>query len=225
METLGFAHTESGLVADPRSNKIHETDKPVVPMAVFMQTQFNNQRSFFYPYFASLPKGCQNAICWPDDRLQKMFRPSIVKEIQKRREDLRYIATKLGLDPPDFLEKFSLVKSRYWKDPSNEMESTLVPIADMLNHAPPGKKGSLLTFTSRNNKGALLRQADVDAVAGDEIWDSYGEKHNGLLLKEYGFTVIKNPIDTCASLQAILLDEYINEHIVLPDGVKCAPKS
>eukprot|EP00457_Paulinella_chromatophora_P008945 gb/GEZN01008994.1/.p1 GENE.gb/GEZN01008994.1/~~gb/GEZN01008994.1/.p1 ORF type:complete len:398 (+),score=62.56 gb/GEZN01008994.1/:40-1233(+) len=223
METLGFAHAESTLNVSATTQKTRQQDAFISAIAVFLAVHFHDTEHFFYPYFASLPRGCQMALCWSDEKLQEIFRPTKLQEIQAQRHNYVYIAEKLGLEPSDFLEKVSLVKSRYWRDPTNELSPTLVPIADMLNHAPPDQKGSLLSFNSRQMKGSILRQAALEAQAGDQVWDSYGkDKNSAVLLKEYGFILLNNPADKCEELRATFNDAYIQTHIKLPTG-PCPP--
>eukprot|EP00457_Paulinella_chromatophora_P004602 gb/GEZN01004614.1/.p1 GENE.gb/GEZN01004614.1/~~gb/GEZN01004614.1/.p1 ORF type:complete len:416 (-),score=60.76 gb/GEZN01004614.1/:552-1799(-) len=220
METLGFTSRFLNLEAPDDLDDSDTQDLQVAAIALYIAAHFHDTTHFFYPYFATLPHGCQSAICWPEERLRSTFVPSQVEMIMFERGVFTGVADRLGLDHALFLEKVSMVKSRYWKDPSMEDMPTVVPVADMINH-PPFADDTFLTFLSPGVEGSYLRRDGNEAVAGDEIYASYGDKDNGILLREYGFMMKENPDDTCEDLQELLLDDFIAKNIKLPNG--CAP--
>eukprot|EP00808_Paulinella_micropora_P014874 g3616.t1 len=216
MEVMGFAGEHDAITPSKEAEVAGNAAMQVAVLALFLTINWDNPDHFFYPYFATLPKGCQMSVCWSKDKLEEAFIPSQVESILEDQRTYTSVAQRLGLNTTDFLEKVSLVSSRYWGDPSMEDVATLVPVADMVNHAAAKEGDALNTFSTRSLKGSYLLQEGEDKHAGDEMHASYGQKHNGKLLRDYGFTMKNNPVDTCEGLQSILTSSYINNVLKFP---------
>eukprot|EP00808_Paulinella_micropora_P027781 g70741.t1 len=74
MSTLGFQDDPPDPVLSVLSNKPgkdgnqHKMQEAV--LALYLYLHHNNTEHFFFPYFASLPTGCQMSICWSQERLE-----------------------------------------------------------------------------------------------------------------------------------------------------------
>eukprot|EP00457_Paulinella_chromatophora_P006526 gb/GEZN01006544.1/.p1 GENE.gb/GEZN01006544.1/~~gb/GEZN01006544.1/.p1 ORF type:complete len:406 (+),score=43.71 gb/GEZN01006544.1/:110-1327(+) len=190
-------------------------------LGLYLTIHFQDQNHFFYPYFSTLPSGCQNSVCWPEAKLNKHLSPRLAKIMLSRQKAYKAAAKILGLDERNFLEKVSLVKSRCWAEKEGEFDS-LVPLVDMLNHHP--ESDSLNNFGGRDLAGAFLEQENALLLAGDEVYDSYGDQNNGQLFNQFGFVMPNNSNDNCQALQSYLSDEFIMENITLAGGIKCEPR-
>eukprot|EP00457_Paulinella_chromatophora_P009050 gb/GEZN01009102.1/.p1 GENE.gb/GEZN01009102.1/~~gb/GEZN01009102.1/.p1 ORF type:complete len:387 (+),score=36.34 gb/GEZN01009102.1/:120-1280(+) len=223
IELFGFVSDYGVIKASKEAKEAGNSAMQVAVIALFLSINFDDSSHFFYPYFATLPKGCQMSTCWSKERIEAVFVEKEVKSILADQRYYRLIARSLGINEEDYLEKISLVASRFWRDSSMEHAATLVPVADMINHAAAREGEALNTFSSRNFKGSYLLQEGGTKHAGDEIHDSYGQKHNGKLLRDYGFILDKNPVDTCDNLSQILNEVYIKN--VLKRDCPVAPST
>lgn len=93
----------------------------------------------------------------------------------------------------------------------------LAPLADMMNYMPrydnraAGSNESFLTYHSRNSDGSITVRADRNVVAGNQIFEDYGETDNSLFLEAFGFVPHANP-----SHCAIIPPEIIPQPSSLP---------
>ena len=69
----------------------------------------------------------------------------------------------------------------------------LVPLADLLNHAPQPNTGWQL-----DARGDFVLRAVRPLAAGAELHHNYGEISNARLLLNYGFTEADNPARACS---------------------------
>eukprot|EP00457_Paulinella_chromatophora_P016097 gb/GEZN01016834.1/.p1 GENE.gb/GEZN01016834.1/~~gb/GEZN01016834.1/.p1 ORF type:complete len:215 (-),score=14.70 gb/GEZN01016834.1/:181-762(-) len=171
---------------------------------------------------ASLPTGCQMSFCWSQDRLEQTFTPSFIQEIMAKRAQYMKVAKNLGLDAEKFIIYVSVVESRSWTDPTLMQSLTLNPVTEMFNHDPnKDTEVAINRFESDVLGGTSMPYSGDTLKPGDEILISYGEKNNGELLKQYGFTVPSNPYDQCKDLLKVFTDEYIRKNIQLSNGRAC----
>jgi hypothetical protein len=91
----------------------------------------------------------------------------------------------------------------------------LTPLAEFANYKPRPKEaidsGATHTFTlfhEKNDDGSITVRADRDVVAGQQIFEDYGDLDNSLFLEAHGFVPDENPFH-CASIGdgRYLLDE------------------
>jgi histone-lysine N-methyltransferase SETD3 len=155
--------------------------------------------SFFKPYYDILPPTLSNMpIFWSNDELQLLKGSYLVEQIRDRivaiEEDYAAIlqvapelATIATLD--EFKWARMCVCSRNFGLVINGVRtSALVPHADMLNHYRPRET----KWTFDNETQCFTITALQDIQAGDQIYDSYGQKCNHRFLLNYGFAVEDN---------------------------------
>ena len=75
----------------------------------------------------------------------------------------------------------------------------LVPMADMLNHAPSPE----VHWAYDDEANAFLMKAARAIAKGTAVRDSYGSKCNGRFFVSYGFTLADNPANEAAVMLAI----------------------
>ncbi|KAA8491636.1 hypothetical protein FVE85_9683 [Porphyridium purpureum] len=196
-----------------RKKKADRNEKAV--LALFVMIHRANTARFWYPELAMLPRECTMALCWDADRVAATFSTLIRNRL---RDDQKYylrIAQALALDSREFVRTVALIKSRSW---GGQRGIRMVPGLEFVNHDPV--RGSQATFSSG---GARFLYEQAQALRpGDQIYGSYGEKHNGLLLMQFGFVVQRNPYDTCASLLKYLNPSFIAANIQLAEGMDCS---
>eukprot|EP00457_Paulinella_chromatophora_P005052 gb/GEZN01005065.1/.p1 GENE.gb/GEZN01005065.1/~~gb/GEZN01005065.1/.p1 ORF type:complete len:480 (-),score=61.00 gb/GEZN01005065.1/:415-1815(-) len=184
-------------------------------LALMMVIEWDNPESFFYPYFDTLPEGCQMSVCWSVERKQRELSQEMIDYLWDEEIYYEAVADALGLDYPNLLQKISLVASRCWGAGN---QSVLVPFTDMVNHLP---ETSYNDFLDEGGSELTLSEDGPSYEKGDEVFDNYGEKHNGQLYAYYGFTMNDNPFDTCAGLQEYLSDEFMDERNLWPEDEVC----
>eukprot|EP00457_Paulinella_chromatophora_P005014 gb/GEZN01005027.1/.p1 GENE.gb/GEZN01005027.1/~~gb/GEZN01005027.1/.p1 ORF type:complete len:491 (-),score=49.84 gb/GEZN01005027.1/:354-1826(-) len=227
MEQAGFGQDGNNNLV-PAHNK-GDWFKQVSIVALYLVTQFDNTDSFFYPYFATMPRGCTMSTCWSIEELTARLKPSQVKSVLADRKSYTEFALALGLDVPNFLNKVALISSRCWGVGSDDDEEnghedivTLVPFNDMYNHDVHSE-----TYTSYHDsliKGAYTTYTSEEEhviLEGDEVFISYGDKSNSGLLMNYGYVNPENPQDTCEDLLAHLNYDFIKKHITAKGGINC----
>eukprot|EP00562_Extubocellulus_spinifer_P001529 CAMPEP_0178473268 /NCGR_PEP_ID=MMETSP0696-20121128/1998_1 /TAXON_ID=265572 /ORGANISM="Extubocellulus spinifer, Strain CCMP396" /LENGTH=553 /DNA_ID=CAMNT_0020100483 /DNA_START=34 /DNA_END=1695 /DNA_ORIENTATION=+ len=119
----------------------------------------------------------------------------------------------------------------------------LAPLADMMNYMPRydnnraagGTNESFLTYHSRNSDGSITVRADRNVVAGNQIFEDYGETDNSLFLEAFGFVPNANPshcavippeiIPQPSSLPVELLDVLIEQGIVISSSPDHPPSA
>ena len=201
------------------STKQRTKQRQLAVLALYLAVHRDNTDNFFYPYFQMMPKDCQNWICWPQGRLEKVFRKDALDNLDQTRGIYVGMAKRLGIDPAEFLVQISIAQSRYWNDPTAAKEHTMIPIVDMFNHPEKGS-GQLLSFRTNQFQGARLNQRS-EGKEGDELFESYGPKNSAQLLETYGFRFDYNAHDTCTKLRRDFTDDYLANNVVLLNGERC----
>ena len=101
--------------------------------------------------------------------------------------------------------------SRSWTlDINGEKDTTLIPLADMFNHAPGTSVGDLnteQTYFSFNASRAY--------TAGEQLLVNYGRKSNYELMFNYGFAV-ENNVDDSLTLHFSLKSSNLVQSIIEP---------
>ena len=127
-------------------------------------------------------------------------RALLSKQVAKLDSDWAAVSH-LGLSREDYTHHWLLVNTRsFYHSPSRLTPTdnlTLIPVADLLNHASTGCPAS---FTSRG----LAITADRAYDPGVEIYTTYGRHGNDFLMTEYGFLLEDNEWDE-VSLDDVLL--------------------
>lgn len=88
---------------------------------------------------------------------------------------------------------------------------TMVPLADMINHAVPSKVNCSFRFDSSQN--GFVIEADRDVSKGEELLYSYGEKPNCEFLLHYGFTVDDNAVEESLQMLITLRNDDPNKEL------------
>ena len=160
------------------------------------------QRSFWAPYIAALPHPT-SIVHWSAKQLEQLQDPTLVHSAQFREAAMRakYDAawTQLAAAHPGRLptEGFSYEDFRWaWMTVQARAFgrrlpwTALVPFADSLNH---GNTPVVYDFDVDSNGAFRLFASGGDGTrAGQEVFNSYGRRHNQHLCLEYGFAMLHN---------------------------------
>lgn len=164
------------------------------------------------PYMLSLPSNTENLpMFWPKKLLDVLGPSHIRHEILQRRQHALDNYELVKTHAPGFtknihrgqwLHLVALVASRNFTiRPKGRVERVMVPFADMLNHSTtPNTKWSY-----DDNTSTFQVRATQDVDIGDVLYDSYGDRDNGLLMSVYGFSQHKNPRDRVRIAKGIYL--------------------
>ena len=159
----------------------------------------HGNNSFFAPYYAVLPKRLRNMpIFWSQDELQMLKGSHLLSQISDRVHAITRDYHSVCSVAPEFasiatLEEFTwaraIVCSRNFGLMINgRRTSALVPHADMLNHHRP--RETKWTFCEDSQCFTITTLREIGA--GEQVYDSYGQKCNHRFLLNYGFCVEKN---------------------------------
>jgi hypothetical protein len=159
----------------------------------------NGPNSFFRPYYEILPKRLRNVpIFWTDDELKYLDGSYMRVQIDDRKRAINEDYVAICDTCPEFGHMVSLsefvwarmiVCSRNFGLLINgHRTSALVPHADMLNHYRP--RETKWTFDEDSQCFVITTLQGIGA--GEEVYDSYGQKCNHRFLLNYGFCVEKN---------------------------------
>lgn len=186
----------------PRNTSLHCL--LTLDLALDKSTDFTTWKTMFPSmdsFEASVP------LLWPttlQDLLPKPAMDLLRKQQKKIEHDWGVISQKFpDVNKQEYLYFWLLVNSRSFYYSDRRMERfphwdrlSLVPIADMFNHADTGSEPEFTTeyFT-------LI--ADRAYREGEEVYTCYGSHSNDFLLAEYGFIMAENRWDT------VLLDDVI----------------
>jgi hypothetical protein len=180
-------------------------------IARYLFLQENKKKSFYKPYFESMPENIDEYMFFYDkSRMEQLKHTSMFcknsynfEEHDKNiKEDAKTIHTyliKKRQMPSEYMdyEKFYkiflkyrvLVCSRVFGYTKNFMEETgLVPYADLFNHS----NDSNTTWYFNDTRNSFILEATKNIKKGHEIFDSYGGKTNVQLLMYYAFTIPNN---------------------------------
>ncbi|KAL3781897.1 hypothetical protein HJC23_004082 [Cyclotella cryptica] len=159
----------------------------------------NGDKSFFAPYYAVLPKRLRNMpIFWDEEELRYLEGSHLLSQISDRIAAITRDYHSVCSAAPEFasistLEEFTwartIVCSRNFGLMINgRRTSALVPHADMLNHHRP--RETKWTFCEETQCFTITTLKEIGA--GEQVYDSYGQKCNHRFLLNYGFCVEKN---------------------------------
>ena len=160
-----------------------------------MTTRKTGNRSFYAPYYKTLPYSFDNfPIFWTPDELKKLEGSDLVRQIKDRKRNIRndyeIIRETLGRDFEftfeDFLWCRTAVGSRNFSIVvDGEKRTAMVPMADMLNHYRPRQT----SWTFDNSQGCFTMTSLKMLGPRVQVMDSYGKKCNSKFLLHYGFTI------------------------------------
>ena len=183
--------------------------------------------SFFAPYYDMLPKRLRNMpIFWDDDELRCLEGSYLLVQISDRIQAIREDYDAICSVAPEFasvatLSEFQwarmIVCSRNFGLLVNgHRTSALVPHADMLNHLRP--RETKWTFCEESQCFTITTLQGIGA--GEQVYDSYGQKCNHRFLLNYGFCVEDNvevdgfcPNEVSLELSMDVADVVANEDI------------
>jgi|TARA_B110000977_G_scaffold140779_1_gene178708 tetratricopeptide (TPR) repeat protein len=164
------------------------------------------------PYMLSLPTSTEHLpMFWSEQTLDLLGPSHIRSQILQRRQNAIQMYELVQTHAPGFTENIhqsqwlhlvALVSSRNFTiRTQGRVERVMVPFADMLNHhSTPNTKWFYDEQTS-----TFQVRATQDVDVGDVLYDSYGDRDNGLLLSVYGFSQYKNPRDRVRIANGIYL--------------------
>ncbi len=174
---------------------------PQVLLALFLVHATRTRDPAWTPYTDTLPAAMpHHPLFFADADLARLRGTMCHDLLVARRERLEVEWDRLRRGAPGLADlewgewafARTLVASRAFAL-SPDRVPTLVPLADLLNHAPaPEATWNLLDAT-----GSVQVRADVDVAGGAEVRDTYGAKSNGRLLLHYGFVLPDNPVEDC----------------------------
>ena len=173
-----------------------ELTKAIVNMTVyilFCSVDYTGYTKFWDPYFEILPKNLNHIpLFWDKEDLKYLKGSSILLDIRDRLKKIRSEYNILKKNIKDFklfnFETYKhvrcLVSSRNFRlNIDNTYSSTMVPLADMLNHSSDAP--TRWFYNNNLNSYQMVLKRNIEA--GNEITDSYGNKENHKYFLYYGF--------------------------------------
>lgn len=189
----------------PAARFVHATWSGVtrdhILLAAFLVHARRTADRWWGPYVATLPHALpDHPLFFSEAELAPLRGTGFVALLAARRErlvreweQLRGAADGFAdLECDEWLLARSLVTSRAFAlGPARA--PTLVPIADLLNHAPT----PAADWDIAPDNGAFVLRASTPVAPAVEVHDSYGAKSNARLLLHYGFVLPDNPVEDC----------------------------
>jgi histone-lysine N-methyltransferase SETD3 len=174
-------------------------------LALFLLEDMTNESSMLQPYYKALPTLDESSflpIFWPDQQLSGLCGSSLIRKLQKRREEWtteydKIVAASSTLGrhgEMQFLWARSHVEARNYGGylhPESVKEAYLAPLADFMNHRRP--RETSWEFNGRTQCFEVTALNDLEA--GVEVHSSWGAKSNARYMLTYGFTVHPNVED------------------------------
>lgn len=166
---------------------------------IFMLIDMKNDSSFFKPYYDILPKKLDNMpIFWTEDELEWLKGSYLLEQIKERNDAIENDYNEICGVAPEFREMASLEEFKWARMCvcsrnfgviiKGLRTAVLVPYADMLNHFRPRETKWQYDDIVQGFTVTALQCID----AGDQVYDSYGQKCNHRFLLNYGFSVENN---------------------------------
>ena len=192
--------------ATPIGRKILSSDLELdAPKHIFLMIYLlwdkavHGSSSFFAPYYDVLPRRLRNMpIFWDEAELAGLKGSHLLCQIRERIQAITRDYRSVCAAAPEFasiatLEEFTwartIVCSRnFGLMIHGRRTSALVPHADMLNHRRP--RETKWTFCEESLCFTITTLREIGA--GEQVYDSYGQKCNHRFLLNYGFCVEKN---------------------------------
>ncbi|GAM28384.1 hypothetical protein SAMD00019534_115600, partial [Acytostelium subglobosum LB1] len=173
--------------------------------------------SKWHGYIKSLPLTVDLPILWDDESLALLKGTSIESVVYENRDTLeetfkKHVAGQLTANHPDLfpaavftLENFKrascLVSSRAFNIDDYHGDA-MVPLADMV----------------KNDKESLLVSVVRPVKKGGEVFNTYGDHDNSLLLSKYGFLELDNPCDF-VRIEPDLVDKVLSSRCGISEAV------
>ena len=176
-----------------------DAPKHVFLMLFLLTDRAKKEKSFFEPYYDMLPATLSNMpVFWNEEELALLNGSYLRAQVEERKRAIANDYAAIVEVFPAFakvatLEEFQWARMcvcsrNFGVVVSGVRTSALVPYADMLNHLRPRET----KWTYDNGRGAFTITALQGLRAGDQIYDSYGQKCNHRFLLNYGFAVEDN---------------------------------
>lgn len=170
---------------------------------VWLAREASRPDSRWAPYFGALPREIDTPVCWADELLELLRGSNLYDAVQKIRGDLeRTLRTvQACADLPQSLrESLSAGELRwayaaFWSralglQVDGEQVGCLVPLADMLNHAPDAATAYLVDSPpspAGERRFRLRCLAPQPLAPGQQAFQNYGRRSNEKFLLNYGF--------------------------------------
>jgi len=190
----------------PIGRKILQSDLELdAPKHIFLMIyllwdrKVHGSKSFFAPYYDILPKTLRNMpIFWNETELAGLRGSHLLVQISDRADAIREDYDSIVAIAPEFASVSTLDEFRWARMivcsrnfgllVNGHRTSALVPHADMLNHLRP--RETKWTFCEETQCFTITSLQAIGA--GEQVYDSYGQKCNHRFLLNYGFCVERN---------------------------------
>jgi len=197
---------------------------PFEPIMIWLLIEKQNEKSPWKPFIDVLPSSFPEQLLeWSEEELAQLqgtglaeatasLKTVLTSSFENINEKLvkPYIPT-LTVTLQDYTWAYYVCISRSWTlNINGETDQTLVPLADMFNHAPGSSLGDL------NAEGTYFSfNATRAYAAGEQLLANYGRKSNYELMFNYGFA-IDNNVDDSLTLHFSLKSSNLVQSIVEP---------
>ena len=181
----------------------NDTSKHAYIAAYILNEAAKGSESAWWPYLQSLPTTTNHlASAWSDEELQWLkgteaydtarWQQQLVLESY---EHARTLAA-FNFTYDSYAHARRLVFSRLFSyiTAQGNRSVALVPMMDLVNHAPTGDYNTLWTYNTTLQ--AFTMYATAPLSAHQQLLTSYGQKSNSELLAAYGFVLERNGRDT-----------------------------
>lgn len=197
-------------------------------VACFLLQEKHNPESYWKPYLDVLPKSFRHIPTDFNDEEMEYLRGSLtVEDIEDRRERYSTEYKNLRDNVPAFQEftqaeytwARNVVLTRIFGITVDGQDtSSLVPMADMLNHKYPAET----YWTFDQDREAFTITSQKDFVADEQVYDSYGRKCNTEFFMNYGFVPEEaNPNNECKLIMSFPEDSdlFAYKLLLLPSDL------
>jgi len=166
----------------------------------------------------------QHPLMWDNEDFKYMAILEAKVELTRTtlEEDYERIKSTLFAEFPDefplshftlerYIWAYLTVTTRAWAvtNGQGQLEMTLVPLADMLNHKVGNGEGGMNFDNSR-----FIINATTTYAPGEQVYDSYGPKTNFQLLSEYGFLPETNPANGAVVSMQLNSQNIVHQHAI-----------
>ncbi len=173
---------------------------PQTYLALYLlEEKYKKEHSFFHPYISLLPKHYKEfAVCYTPEQvagLQGSICHSMVlmKQLSLREEYDKLLSKTISFEEFRWARTVVITRVFNCKIDNTDVEC-LVPIADMMNHAPHP------STTWGYDADGFRMTTTRPLMTGAQVFDSYGDKCNSRYFINYGFALPNNDTYNQAAL-------------------------
>lgn len=204
--------------------KNFESDEEIIA-AFLLYEKSKGVASFWKPYLDVLPSYVPNLSQFSESELEELQDSRLEESVKQSQHELRksyfhFIEKSSTIWPKSseislfkYKWAYSVIDSRGLRFKG---KIHLVPMSDMFNYKPHAESRQaqsgefFLKYHKLQNDGSIVVLADRDCVAGEQLFEDYGDNSDTIYLQYHGFVAVGNPF-RCVEIVAPSLSDVSDE--------------